>query len=214
MLVLGDSFCEHAQYWPQEVAQALGYSAGQYYVSGQPGASWWPIRQHLHYCLQHKVQQLSQMIIVHPNPARINTSSEDIRANNAIPLPLKFSNTDFEEPQLASSLYYKYINDYDFHLWAERNWFTELNQTMGSTPVLHLSATESSFDNAEVLTGTKVLTSLTQLSLQVNTSRTHLGNDAKLPNHFTLAHNRVFAQQVTEMVQGRRVDFDATAFRQ
>ena len=116
------------------------------------------------------MQQLSQMIFVHPNPARINTSSEDIRANNAIPLPMKFNNTDFAEPQLASSLYYKYINDYDFHLWAERNWFTELNHIVGTTPVLHLFATEYSFDNAQVLTGTKVLSSLTQLSLQVNKS--------------------------------------------
>jgi hypothetical protein len=214
---MGDSFCEHAQYWPAELAMALGYSADQCHVSGQAGASWWPIRQHLQYFIHNRqtvMQQLSQMIFVHPNPARINTSSEDIRANNAIPLPMKFNNTDFAEPQLASSLYYKYINDYDFHLWAERNWFTELNHIVGSTPVLHLFATEYSFDNAQVLTGTKVLSSLTQLSLQVNTSRTHLGNDAKLPNHFTQAHNRVLARQLVQILQGQREDFDPEGFKQ
>jgi hypothetical protein len=217
LLILGDSFCEHAQYWPAEVATALGYSTDQCHVSGQAGASWWPVRQHLQYFIHNRktvMQQLSQMIIVHPNPARINTSSEAIRANNAIPLPFKFNNTDFAEPQLASSLYYKYINDYDFHLWAEHNWFQELNTVVGTRPVLHLFATANSFDNAKILTGTKVLHSLTELSLAVNPSRTHLGNDAKLPNHFTQAHNRVFARQLVQILQGQRKDFDPEGFKQ
>jgi len=217
LLILGDSFCEHAQYWPAEVATALCYNSGDFAVLGLPGASWWPVSQTLRHYLQHKqefVQQLSQLIFVHPNPARINTSSEAIRANNAIPLPFKFNNVDFEEPQLASSLYYKYINDYDFHLWAERNWFQELNTVVGTRPVLHLFATANSFDNAKILTGTKVLHSLTELSLAVNPSRTHLGNDAKLPNHFTQAHNCVFARQLVQILQGQRKDFDPEGFKQ
>jgi hypothetical protein len=215
LLMLGDSFCEHKQHWPAWCAEALGYTTAQVHVYGQPGASWWPIRDHLMYCRKSKkdfMRDLSQVIIIHPNPQRIITQNTLIMANNAIVLPVIFNNTQLEEPQIASSLYYKYINDREFHAWAERNWFRELNELIGTVPVLHLFTTATSGSNADILNGAKVLAPLTELSLTVSLPRTD--RNIKTPNHFTLAHNRVFAQQVTEMVQGRRVDFDATAFRQ
>ena len=130
LLILGDSFCEHAQYWPAWCAEALGYDNSQVHVNGQPGASWWPIRAQLIYCRKSKkdfMSKVSQIIIIHPNPQRIITQDVRIMANNAVVLPMMFDNTQFKEPQIASSLYYKYINDREFHSWAESNWFRELN---------------------------------------------------------------------------------------
>ena len=215
LLILGDSFCEHEKYWPQQAATALGYADGDCYVSGQPGASMWPVRQHLHFYLENRkeiVKRLTQLIVIHPSPVRIFTSNKEIRANNAILLPMKFNNTDFAEPQLASSLYYKYINDYSFHLWAERNWFLELNTLVGTVPLLNLFTTQASIDNSQDLKGTKVMTPLTELALAVNRSRSHLANDRGLPNHFSQAHNRVFARQIAQIIQGQRVDFDPSEF--
>jgi hypothetical protein len=185
------------------------------YVNGQPGASWWPIRAELIYCCKSKkdfMSNLSQVIIIHPNPQRIITTNQQIMANNAVVLPMMFDNTQFREPQLASSLYYKYINDREFHVWAEHNWFCELNELIGQSPVLHLFTTDNSTTNADILNGVKVLAPLTNLSMAV--SPAGVDRNIKTPNHFTLAHNRVFAQQVTEIIQGHRADFDATAFQQ
>lgn len=215
LLILGDSFCEHAQYWPAWCAEALGYTNSQVYVNGQPGAGWWPIRKQLMYCRKSKkdfMSNLSQVIIIHPNPQRIITTNPQIMHNNAIVLPMMFDNTQLPEPLIASSLYYKYINDYEFHSWAESNWFRELNEWIGQTPVLHLFTTSTSAVNSAILNGVKVISPLTELSLTV--SSTAAARNIKTPNHFTLAHNRVFAQQVAEIIQGHRVDFDATAFQQ
>jgi hypothetical protein len=215
LLILGDSFCEHAQYWPTWCAEALGYDNSQVYVYGQPGASWWPIRAQLMHCRKSKkdfMSALSQVIIIHPNPQRIITQNTMIMANNAMILPMMFDNTQIKEPLIASSLYYKYINDHEFHAWAERNWFRELNELIGTVPVLHLFATATSGGNADVLNGAKVLAPLTELSMTASPPRTD--RNIKTPNHFTLAHNRVFAQQVAQLVQGNRIDFDASEFLQ
>jgi hypothetical protein len=215
LLILGDSFCEHEQYWPTWCAEALGYTTAHVHVHGQPGSSWWPIREHLMYCRKSKkdfMSDLSQVIIIHPNPERIITQNTLIMANNAIVLPMMFDNTQLQEPLIASSLYYKYINDREFHAWAEYNWFRELNELFATVPVLHLFATTTSARNAAVLNGVKAPAALTELSLAACPSQTD--RKMRTPNHFTLPHNRVFARQVAEIVQGSRIDFDATEFLQ
>lgn len=215
LLIVGDSFCEHAQYWPAYTAWLLGYSPEHVYVSGQPGASWWPVRGQLLNKLKSSFKDnLTQIIIIHPNPGRIITGHDVLRENQAIVLPYKFDNTAFSESLITSSLYYKYIVDHDFHRWAEQSWFKELNDAVGDIPILHLFTTDTSIDNANLLQGKKVLQPLTKMSLDVGPTRADLGRDQGLPNHFTLKHNRVFGRQIAEIIQGSRDEFDPKEFIQ
>jgi hypothetical protein len=213
LLVLGDSFCEHANQWPAYCAWLLGYSKEQVYVSGQPGASWWPIRGQLLDKLNNDFKDtVTQIIIIHPCPSRIITGHVSLRDNTSAILPLKFDNTSFSESLLASSLYYKYIVDNKFHCWTEQAWFKELNHTVGNIPILHLFTTDESIANANLLQGKKVLQPLTPMALTVGPDRADLGRDDGMPNHFTLKHNRVFGRQVAEIIQGNRNEFDLKEF--
>jgi hypothetical protein len=92
--------------------------------------------------------QIKVIIMIHSFKDRLLTKNEDVyRRDLVVQSQSLFAN--IEEPVLASSLYYKYIYEEEFHNWAQIKWFDELAEMFQKTPdvtVVHLFVDSSSYD--------------------------------------------------------------------
>ena len=218
-LILGDSFCQHIKYWPTYLGDQLGYSPNNRITRGIIGSSWWKTREYIVNLPQDKkfYGGLDLMVLIHPSGTRPLTLNTQVSGETPVDLPRHFDNKMFTDEQLAVSLYYKHVCDPELRRWAEQNWFRELAELIKNICTVHLFTDPQSLEFAHVLSGIKVPTLLTDLAL-LNIKRTEhsLIDDSQygFANHFSLAHNRVFARQLYNIIQGTQTDFDKDAFRQ
>jgi len=219
LLILGDSFCQHIKYWPTYLGDQLGYAPNNRITRGIIGASWWKTREYIVNLPKDKKfnDGLDLMVLIHPSGSRPLTLNTNISGESPQDLPRHFDNKMYTDEQLAVSLYYKYVCDPELRRWAEQNWFRELAELTKNIRTVHLFTDPQSLEFASVLPGIKVPTLLTDLAL-LNIKRTEhsLIDDSQygFANHFSLAHNRVFARQLCNIIQGTQTDFDRAAFQQ
>jgi hypothetical protein len=219
-LILGDSFCQHIKYWPTYLGDQLGYSPGNRITHGIIGASWWKTREYLVDYLPHDkkfFRNLDLMVLIHPSGTRPMTLNTQISGQTPLDLPRHFDNQQFTDEELAVSLYYKYICDPEQRRWTERRWFEELAGMIQNFRTVHLFTDSQSLEFAHLLPGVKVPTLLTDLALlNIKRGQQSLINDEQygFANHFSLAHNRVFAAQLHDIIQGSATDFDHSLFCQ
>jgi hypothetical protein len=218
-LILGDSFCQHIAYWPTYLGDQLGYAPNNRITRGIIGASWWKTREYIVNLPKDKkfYDGLDLMVLIHPSGSRPLTLNTNVSSETPQDLPRHFDNKMYTDEQLAVSLYYKYVCDLGLRQWAERHWFNELAELTRNIRTVHLFTESQSLEFADVLPGIKVPTLLTDLAL-LNVKRTEhsLIDDSRygFANHFSLAHNRVFARQLHNIIQGTQTDFDRAAFQQ
>jgi hypothetical protein len=134
ILIVGDSFVSartNDTDWPKILTEKLsGNNSAVPHGRGFDGCSWWSVRKYLLEQLKHKKPKL--LIMSHTEPMRL-PHDEDMPINSFNILHQHtFRHQDGEEgmPEIreAARQYYKYLQSFDFHLWAEKQWFKELDK--------------------------------------------------------------------------------------
>ena len=182
----GDSFCYYREDndWPKIVADTLGHElAGQ----GFPGDCWWLTRQHL---INHlKIYPSTEIFIFcHTDPFRPLTGQKF------------FKNPEADQ---VREQYFRYFVDYDVSLWTVQNWYVELNKLLTDKHVLHFQSFASSKEPFKLLSGTRVITPLVDLSLK--NSQLVFTNDPRR-NHFSTEQNYEFAQLAIQCLRSKDND--------
>jgi len=233
VLIIGDSFCQDEHHWPTYLRTRLIYPEGvdkrdRIRTSSRPGASWWPIR---HEFLGIKdgdpewYSQIKIIIMIHTFKDRLLTTNEGVYRGNLTGQSYSlFTKTD--EPVLASSLYYKYIHDEEFHNWAQIKWFDELAEAFQKTPDVRTVHLFTDSDTYNLIKYSKLnsvpnrlfiptpLMDIVRLQYPTDCDPQRMARDGDhgFFNHFTPYNNIIFAKQVHEMMQFQRTDFDLTQF--
>lgn len=188
----GDSFCffrhDANRHWPKRVAEDLGMSLRGV---GYPGLSWWESRLHLlEYVNSKYFADTEYFVFCHTEPYRPLTKTR-------IPsLGLKNIDPDLEK---VRETYYKYIHDDDITLWAQRQWFKEINDLLKDRKVLHLPCFDWTLKNFNVLQGEKFTEILYDLSIQDSKTNDFIDNE-KTCNHFSDAGNMQLAEKILSVI--------------
>lgn len=187
----GDSFCawRHNLYvhWPYILAKNLRLDlAGQ----GYPGHSWWKT-----YCdFKNHFEQFNKdteiYIFCHTNPNRINCADT--------PTFIKNMTKNAEK-------YYNIFYDVDFHYWAMKRYYLQLNKLLIDKKVIHLFCFDNARDLYDVSSHGFYCDSL--LIDMANKDHTELGltmdgdtaDDVPLYNHFNKETNKLIASKLLEV---------------
>lgn len=196
IIIVGDSFCAERTLqndWLNIFAFAI---TGQKFQIGQlvrgegyRGGSWWSARKKLLEELKHRPAKV--LVCCHTEPYRIpndkglglNTRSVCDTRNVATPAGVKEPSEQFIN---AAQNYYEYIICEDFHLWAYRQWFQEIDEISlknNIEKVIHLLC----FDGYQNHTFSKGVTMEQPLATMCNT--TPLWTHPKTRNHFSTTQN-------------------------
>ena len=196
LIVVGDSFCSSAMHWPTTVAQNLDLNL-ICYTQGA-GQSWWDTKRWLTKLEQSVLDNTEVMIFAHTNAERIPTNNQQIGL-------IDHSKSPSNEIETAIQLYYKYIFDPEFLIWAQEAWFEEISRTYSDKTLVHLHCFPWSKKHGELLKGINISTSLTALSLN-ELGAEELGeiyNDQR-PNHLNLHNNQQLGSQLAEIISNNQ----------
>lgn len=204
MIIVGDSFCSSLQGWPGIVANQLEQPLRS---AGFAGQHWWSQRCWLE---TQDVNSAEYIIFVHTMPTRIPNDDPELAKVN------------WSNPDLSNNLdravdgYFKYVQDVDFLLWANLQWFREITRRWGSKKLVHLHAFPETLSSRFLLDGMHFVEDLTSLSLQeLNGDMSKLYNDQR-PNHFSINNNQVIADQICQEITNytkRDVFWDISKFK-
>ena len=204
IIVVGDSFCKSPEAWPSQLAELLNLNLINF---GLEGGAWWSVKSFLQKIPLEQIDKCEVIVFAHTNAQRIPTTVKEVNQAN-------FSNLNLNnELDRAVGLYYKYIYDEDFLIWAQAKWFEEINNQWHNTKVVHLF----SFPQHQkyVLNGMKVLPSLAAISLdELGSKDGDLCGDTRL-NHLDTHNNAELAQQLSQLIgnyQVGEVDLDVSKF--
>jgi hypothetical protein len=146
ILILGDSHAQYRNsydYWPYIIYNKLTNKEESPRGKGLPGASWWAIRKELLKELEIQVPKL--LIIVHPYPMRMPSDSTNGFRPNSYLTPKTIKEV---KQKIAIQLYYKFLASYEYHVWANKQWFIELDTlVINIEKVIHLYAINNNYDN-------------------------------------------------------------------
>lgn len=126
ILIVGDSWCaerENLGHWPNELLFELtDISKGTPRGKGFPGCHWWSVRKRLFQELNSKSAKV--VIIIHTDASRIPSDT-----NRAFTIAGVMNQLRKKDDVIlkAASEYYKHLYSANFHDWAERQWFRELD---------------------------------------------------------------------------------------
>jgi hypothetical protein len=201
ILILGDSFASsrgEATDWPVLVVNRLTGSTIEPRGEGYPGASWWSVRVRLLKELKIKMPQL--LILCHTELSRL-PSDYDLPLNVGLkhghqcnPRPSNRGNDPdikvqmFPEIVKAAEGYYKYLSCIDHALWAQRQWFQEIDSIVKDIPmVIHLHCFPQYYTDQESYVFQHGITSKEDLyTLQMSLPPT---TEREGRNHFSNANN-------------------------
>jgi hypothetical protein len=190
LIVAGDSFCSDIHGWPGQLANYLGLEAICHGIGGQ---SWWNARQFLDSLDQSVWDNTEVVVIVHTNADRIPTHNIEIGRIDHSAVPTV-------EIDQAVKLYYKYIHDPKFLIWAQRQWFFEINYRWSNKKLVHLHSFPWTLPYADDLAGLNVTTNLCSISLnELAAEKFSLFNDLR-KNHLNHINNTVLAQQLHALI--------------
>jgi hypothetical protein len=194
IIIAGDSFCSNSRGWPGQLATYLDLDLVCHGVGGQ---SWWDARQFLDSLDQSVWDNTEVVIIVHTNADRIPTHNIEIgRFDHSAP--------PVAEIDHAVQLYYKYIHDPKFLIWAQRQWFSEINLRWADKKLVHLHSFPWTLPYADILAGLNITTNLCSISLnELGAENFSLFNDLRA-NHFNHNNNTVLAQQLHTLILNYR----------
>jgi len=230
LLIIGDSFCMDTEYWPKDLHSQLITMRKNLHVSAAPGRGWWTIRHDL---LRLKIKipdwfaQLKTLVVIHTFTQRLLSRNKGIESGvpeNMTPWHL-FKNS-IDSPEMAHSLYYKYIYDDEFHHWAQIKWFDELADMFQLSPdilTVHLFAdaeTHNLVKHSRISSSSNALIVPTPLMdivrLQWPADKPiGMQNDGPtrgFHNHLSNYNNKMLAEQLYEIINFERVDFDLARF--
>jgi hypothetical protein len=235
LLIIGDSFCQDKHHWPDYLRSHFTYplnvnKRAMTRVAAFPGGGWWPIRRQITATRQGDpdwYKQLKLLIIIHPFKDRVFCEDQRAHQSSPVQLPLNWSAKDFDEATIAHSLYYKYLYDENFHIWAQVSWFNELAELLLENPQLssiHLFADKdtqqlmarsklSGIGNARCVPTTLMDVAHSQYSSSDNIKFMSNDGDHGFYNHLTPYNNIVFADQLYQIINSERDDFDLTQFK-
>ena len=133
ILIVGDSWCserDSLDHWPNLLLKELtGVSAGIPRGQGFPGCSWWSIRNKLFDEL--KINPAKVIIIIHTESTRIPSDDNSPMTVNmafrTVTVKGRWNTQKKELRARAAAEYYSHLYSANFHMWAERKWFEELD---------------------------------------------------------------------------------------
>lgn len=230
LLIIGDSFCMDKEYWPKDLHPRLLTMCGDLRVSSAPGRGWWAIRHNL---LQIKnnspdwFAQLKTLVIIHTFTHRLLSGNDGVE--QGVPESTRSWNLfkNFDSPEMAYSLYYKYIYDYEFHHWAQIKWLDELADILQSCPdilTVHLFADAETHDlvkhsrlssNSNTLIVPTPLMDIVRLQWPADEQFVMQNDGATcgFRNHLSTHNNKILAEQLYEIINFERADFDLARFK-
>ena len=203
ILIVGDSWCserDSLDHWPNLLLKELtGVSTGIPRGQGFPGCSWWSIRNKLFDEL--KINPAKVIIIIHTESTRIpSDDNSPMTVNMAFRTVTVKGRWDTQKKELrarAAAEYYSHLYSANFHMWAERKWFEELDNFLIShenAKIIHLYGHRTIIDNSyEFKMGITVERHLYHYFAQ-NTQ------DIAYPNHMNITHNHKLALCLKDMI--------------
>jgi len=213
ILILGDSFCQNKEGWPDMLCEKFSYNIA--ITQGTPGVGWWAIRSNLLQCQQQSDFFLDTKLLIFIHTQKSRLFKQDLSLFNILPqeLPLSYSNNSIDEKTLSVSLYYKYIHEVLFADWAEQQWFREFKEICKPIPLI----VNLFFETQKILPtlpGICVPTGLLDLNKAQYRQPTSMAFDGLKGyiNHFTPENNKIFANQLYNIICGKSIDFDITEF--
>ena len=138
ILIVGDSWCserDNLGHWPNALLFELtdiakGIPRGR----GFPGCHWWSIRKRLFDELNLKPAKV--VIVVHTEASRIPSDiNKPFTLNSAYKHAKALKNFENRTIYQAAADYYKHLYSANFHDWAERQWFIELDEFLAKKQV-------------------------------------------------------------------------------
>jgi len=203
ILIVGDSWCSERHgldHWPNLLLKKLteisiGIPRGQ----GFPGCSWWSTRNKLFDEL--KIKPAKVIIIIHTESTRIPSDDNSPMTVNmafrTIAVNEKWNTQKTKLKAKAAAEYYSYLYSANFHMWAERKWFEELDNFLIShenAKIIHLYGHRTTIDNSyEFRMGVTVKPHLFYY-FERNTE------NIKYPNHMDIINNHKLALCLKDMI--------------
>ena len=219
LLIVGDSFCEKWAGWPMHLHALLDKQFKTKCMSrGFPGGSWWKIKEYIS-GVNHNhsdfVQQLEYAVIIHPNIHRPLQSVIEWFPQ-AISLPRYYDNKTIPEDQIAISLYYKYIDNPDFQIWAFQKWAEEVETLFADhVKLVHLVTAQHTLDHLPAMRGQVVTTPLYDLAAVQYADGAFTGIDTipGVANHFSPENNIVFAEEMYKVISTGATQINIDRFK-
>ena len=203
ILIVGDSWCSERHsllHWPNILLSELtGINEGIPRGKGFAGCSWWSTRKKLFNELNHKPAKV--IIIIHTDSSRIPSDENHPMTSNMAFNTIKGRwNTQSKELRAKAAVeYYSHLYSANFHRWAEKRWFEELDDFLIShkdAKIIHFYGNyrnNNSDNNYHFNIGVKVKAEL-HCYLMPNTQ------DIKYPNHMTVENNEKMALALKNMI--------------
>ena len=195
IVIVGDSWCSERDslgHWPNSLLFELtDITKGTPRGGGFRGCHWWSTRN----CLfnELKLKPAKVVIIVHTQASRIpSDTNRPFTLNNVYTQArlLKIKNPENRTIYQAAADYYKHLYSANFHDWAERQWFIELDDFLEKKKiekVIHLYGVSKHTEQKRKFNcGVTVNHSIHQY-LTMNTENMFY------PNHMTYENNQKMA---------------------
>lgn len=198
ILIVGDSWCserDNLSYWPNYLLFKLtNISEGIPRGKGYQGCAWWSVRKRLINELNTKSAKV--VIIIHTEANRIPNDA-DTPITIRMALEPKSSKKIYTIIYNAAAEYYKHLYSDNFHHWAERRWFSELDNFLEKKQVekvIHLyGVSKEKNQRYKFKHGVTVEHSL-QPYIIVNTET------VTYPNHMTYENNQKLAMFLFNLI--------------
>jgi len=201
IVILGDSFCRNRHDltdWPFILANKLTGDLKTPRGEGFAGASWWSVRKQL--LAELTKEKIKLLILCHTEPYRIPSEydfginhSSAARGSCAKPI----ANIKYFTPEVitASKLYYENLFFYEFHEWAQAQWFNEVDNIVVQNNIektIHLHC----FNNGNYIfkNGCTFQGSLIDYAVE------NEGLRSTFKNHFSFERNQKLAEQLYQTV--------------
>ena len=217
ILIVGDSFCSDRSehwHWPQIFTAKLTDIEFRNTIRGKGfnGASWWSARKLTIKELKDSTPKVA--VFCHTEPLRLphdqdwginyrSVELEMIHKTDSVDIPMS---EDFAQ---AARLYYQHLISIEFHEWAAKQWFLELDSLVKPIEkVIHLYCFNLPYNKFTFQNG--VTLSYPLINYQQKTPMFKKNNEPEA-NHFTPQINKKFALALAEIIKnypgnGIRID--------
>ncbi len=219
VLIIGDSFCSARSefwHWPQIFTSEL---TGEEFKNsntirgkGFNGASWWSSRKLTLRELKRSTPKVA--VFFHTEPLRlphdrdwgINYRSVELKTVHQTDVADIPMSKDFAQ---AGQLYYEQLISFEFHEWAVRQWFLELDTLVKPIEkVIHAYCFDGIYTDYTFQNG--VTLAYPMINYQQKTPMFKKNNESEA-NHFNVQTNQKFALALAEIIKnypgnGVRID--------
>lgn len=185
IVFVGDSYCssfkgpsplpyefrqqkDHCPTWLDISAQELNLNL---YSFGFSGRSWWYSRDKLFRQIEENprfIAETSAMVFVHTDPWRFNSEDETIGVELVVNNNDLYSESELRQKSLALKYWVTYLRDNYFQVWAQKQWFKEINSIFGAyndLKMIHFFSFPQIVEYGNELQGAVFTTPLIQISL-------------------------------------------------